>query len=96
MRSLLAAPRGCHTPPPRVDRIAPFGDAALSSAPFCKFLSSTGEPFLRPDLLAPVTPRAGDVKVGRRSARAAKPAIDRPYLDGAEHGVILPQQGLEI
>ena len=47
------------------------------------------EPFLRPDLPCPLTPRADGVKTGRHSSRAANRAVDRPRLDGGEHGVIL-------
>jgi hypothetical protein len=52
------------------------------------------EPFLRPDLRSQMTPRAGAVKDGRRSGGASGSALDRPRLDGTEHGVILAAVGI--
>ena len=40
-----------------------------------------------------MTPRAGAVKAGRRSVGDANSGLDRPRLDGAEHGVMLGRVG---
>ena len=40
-----------------------------------------------------MTPRAGAVKDGRRSVETANAGLDRPRLDGAEHGVMLGRVG---
>src|SRR5450631_404139 len=50
------------------------------------FFVRLGIPFLRPDphVLRPT--RTGAVKVGRRSALAARSVVSRPHLDSPEHG----------
>ena len=50
------------------------------------FFVRLGIPFLRPDphVLRPT--RTGPVKVGRRSALAARSVVSRPRLDRYEHG----------
>jgi hypothetical protein len=52
----------------------------------CSFFVRLGIPFLRPDphVLRPT--RTGPVKVGRRSALAARSVVSRPRLDRHEHG----------
>ena len=52
----------------------------------CSFFVRLGIPFLRPDphMLRPT--RTGPVKVGRRSALAARSVVPRPRLDRHEHG----------
>ena len=44
-------------------------------------------------LAAHFLPRAGAVKVGRRSDQAARAAVARPYLDGPEHGRTMMEGG---
>lgn len=58
-----------------------------------RFLCSAEAPFLRPDLQVPTTPRAADVKAGRRSCLTPNSALARPRLDGHKHGVILEAIG---
>src|SRR5450432_2710869 len=41
------------------------------------------------------TPSAAAVKDGRRSVQPTSSALDRPRLDGGEHGVTLPDVGTE-
>ena len=52
------------------------------------FVRSEGR-FFVPTCLGEVTPRADAVKDGRRSAGLTSSALDRPRLDGGEHGVTL-------
>jgi hypothetical protein len=40
-----------------------------------------------------MTPRADAVKDGRRTTRDPTSALDRPRLDGGEHGVMLSAIG---
>jgi len=56
---------------------------------FFPFLCSTAVPFLRPDLLAAMTPGAAAVKAGRRAGGDTLSALVRPRLGGGEHGVKL-------
>src|SRR5271166_5723217 len=60
----------------------PFSTSFLHSSFFVRL----GIPFLRPDphVLRPT--RTGAVKVGRRSALAARSVVSRPRLDRPEHG----------
>src|SRR6267143_941561 len=53
---------------------------------YSSFFVRLGIPFLRPDphVLRPT--RTGPVKVGRRSALAARSVVSRPRLDRPEHG----------
>ena len=60
----------------------PFSTSFLHSSFFVRL----GIPFLRPDPRALRSTRAGPVKVGRRSALAARSVVSRPRLDRAEHG----------
>src|SRR5258706_8739476 len=46
-----------------------------------------------PTCIGPVTPRAAAVKDGRRAALSTSSVLDRPRLDGGEHGVTLAQVG---
>ena len=64
----------------------------LHSSFFVRF----GIPFLRPDphVLRPT--RTGPVKVGRRSALAARSVVSRPRLDRPEHGGTLVVVGTMI
>jgi hypothetical protein len=50
--------------------------------------------FFVPTCPQSVTPRADAVKDGRRSVPAAHSALDRPLLDGGEHGVMLQPVGV--
>jgi hypothetical protein len=50
------------------------------------FLVRLGIPFLRPDPYVLRPTRTGPVKVGRRSALAARSVVSRPRLDRHEHG----------
>ena len=50
------------------------------------FFVRLGIPFLRPDPHVLKPTRTGPVKVGRRSALAARSVVSRPRLDGHEHG----------
>jgi hypothetical protein len=60
------------------------------------FFVRLGIPFLRPDphVLRPT--RTGAVKVGRRSALAARSVVSRPRLDRPEHGGTLVVVGTTI
>jgi len=51
--------------------------------------------FFVPTCPRPVTPRADAVKDGRHSALDPGAALDRPLLDGGEHGVMLRLVGTE-
>ena len=69
------------------------------------FLVRPQDRFFVPTCAGAMTPRAGAVKAGRRSWGVAGSGLDRPRLDGAEHGVMLgrvgtaaigaPEQGIE-
>ena len=55
----------------------------------CQFLCSTASRFFVPTTILPKRRAAAAVKAGRRCARAANSAFDRPRLDGGEHGARL-------
>ena len=79
-----------------VQRGTPWQDnppAADPAAPDRRFLCSTARAVSSSRPAARGTPRAGAVKAGRRSVRAAHAPLARPRLDGAKHGVILQLNG---
>ncbi|MFY9827423.1 MAG: hypothetical protein WAK69_02170 [Rhodoplanes sp.] len=65
----------------------------LRSIFFPFFGSAAPQAFFRPGHGFLGRPRAGAVKVGRRTDINSHCVIARPYLDGGEHGGILPAMG---
>ena len=57
------------------------------------FLVRPQDRFFVPTCAGAMTPRADAVKAGRRSVDVANAGLDRPRLDGAEHGVMLGRVG---
>jgi hypothetical protein len=60
---------------------------------FSKFLCSTCGRFFVPTRRYLNAPRAAAVKAGRRSARAETSILNRPRLDGGEHGARVEASG---
>jgi hypothetical protein len=58
------------------------------------FVRSEGR-FFVPTRTSAMTPRADAVKDGRRSIGFTNSALNRPRLDGGEHGVMLSFVGTE-